>query len=215
MVAPDRRRPKLSLVDWCTMSDDVTFWFDPSCPFTWRTSRWLLALTAARNLTIDWRLMSLAVLNEDEPVSPRVQTSQEGGRRAGRLLIAVDEKYDTDAVERLYTEIGIRVHDEGRDIDERVLTEALGAAGLPAHLYFAVEDDEMDEYLVESHYEGQDRVGTEAGSPIIAIGDAPGFFGPIVVPVPEGEAAEKLFDVVRLLSAVPEFSELKRARNRI
>ena len=36
--------------------------------------------------------------------------------------------------------IGIRVHDEGRDIDERVLTEALGAAGLPADLYFAVEN---------------------------------------------------------------------------
>jgi hypothetical protein len=32
------------------------------------------------------------------------------------------------------------------------------------------------------------------------------------VPVPEGEAAEKLYDAVRLLSAVPEFSELKRSR---
>jgi hypothetical protein len=197
------------------MSDDVTFWFDPSCPYTWRTSRWLLAVTSARNLTIDWRMMSLAVLNEDKPVSPRIRAAQEGGRRAGRVLTAVDEAYDTDAVERLYTEIGIRVHEEGRDIDERVLTEALSAAGLRADLYFAVEDDKMDEYLVESHYEGQDRVGTEAGSPIIAFGDEPGFFGPIVVPVPGGEAAEKLFDAVRLLSAVPEFSELKRARNRI
>jgi hypothetical protein len=33
------------------------------------------------------------------------------------------------------------------------------------------------------------------------------------VVVPEGEAPEKLFDAVRLLSAVPEFSELKRSRN--
>ena len=33
------------------------------------------------------------------------------------------------------------------------------------------------------------------------------------VVVPEGEAAEKLFDAVRLLSAVPEFSELKCSRN--
>jgi hypothetical protein len=196
------------------MSDDVTFWFDPSCPYTWRTSRWLLAVTTARNLTIDWRMMSLAVLNEDKPVPPRVRTTQEGGRRAGRLLTAVDEKYDTDAVERLYTEIGIRVHEQGRDIDERVLTEALQAAGLRADLYFSVEDDQMDEYLVESHYEGQDRVGTEAGSPIIAFGDGPGFFGPIVVPAPEGDQADKLFDALRLISEVPEFSELKRARQR-
>jgi hypothetical protein len=35
---------------------------------------------------------------------------------------------------------------------------------------------------------------------------------PVVV-VLEGEAAEKLFDAVRLLSAVPEFSEFKRSRN--
>jgi hypothetical protein len=34
-----------------------------------------------------------------------------------------------------------------------------------------------------------------------------------VVPVPDGESAEKLFDAVRLLSAVPEFSEIKRSRN--
>src|SRR2546430_1394621 len=195
------------------MSDDVIFWFDPSCPFTWRTSRWLLAVTEVRNLTIDWRLMSLAILNEDKPIVGPAAAAQAGGRRAGRGPIAGGEKYDTDAVERLYTEIGIRVHENGRDIDERVLVEALDAAGLPADLFDAVEDDQMDEYLVESHYEGQDRVGTECGSPILAIGDGPGFFGPVVVPIPEGESAEKLFDAIRLLSAVPEFSELKTSRN--
>jgi 2-hydroxychromene-2-carboxylate isomerase len=195
------------------MSDDVTFWFDPSCPFTWRTSRWLLAVTQARGLTIDWRLMSLAILNEDKPVPDRFRVKQEGGRRAARLLVAVDEKYDTEAVERLYTEIGIRVHDEGRDLDDRVMNEALEDAGLPGHLITAIDDSQMDEFLVESHYEGQDRAGTEVGSPILAVGDGPGFFGPVVVPVPTGESAEKLFDAVRLLSAVPEFSELKTARN--
>jgi 2-hydroxychromene-2-carboxylate isomerase len=195
------------------MSDDVTFWFDPSCPFTWRTSRWLIAVTEARGLAIDWRLMSLAILNEDKPVPERFRARQEGGRRLGRLLVAVDEKYDTEAMERLYTEIGIRIHDAGREIEDRVLLEALEDAGLPDHLLSATEDAQMDEYLVESHYEGQDRVGTEVGSPILAIGEGPGFFGPVVVPIPDSESAEKLFDAIRLLSEVPEFSELKTARN--
>jgi 2-hydroxychromene-2-carboxylate isomerase len=195
------------------MSDDVTFWFDPSCPFTWRTSRWLTAVTEARGLTIDWRLMSLAILNEDKPVPERFRARQEGGRRLGRLLVAVDEKYDTETMERLYTEIGRRIHDGGREIEDRVLLEALEDAGLPDHLLSSTEDTKMDEYLVESHYEGQDRVGTESGSPVLAIGDGPGFFGPVVVPIPDGESAEKLFDALRLLSAVPEFSELKTARN--
>src|SRR5437762_2407587 len=64
-----------------------------------------------------------------------------------------------------------------------------------------------------SHDEGQARVGTESGSPVTAIDDHPGFFGPVVVPVPEPDTADRLFEALRLLSGVPQFSELKRARN--
>src|SRR5262249_18833315 len=156
---------------------------------------------------------SLAILNEDKPFAGPIRARQEGGRRVARLLVGVDEKYDTETMARLYAEIGRRVHEERREIEDRVLLEALEDTGLPDHLLGQADDKQMDEYLVESHYEGQDRIGTEAGSPILAVGDGPGFFGPVVVPVPEGEAAEKLFDAVRLLSAVPEFSELKTARN--
>src|SRR5262249_59006475 len=107
----------------------------------------------------------------------------------------------------------VRFHDGRREIEDRVILEALEDAGLPAHLLSATEDKQMDEYLVESHYEGQERLGTEGGSPILAIGDGPGFFGPVVVPIPQGESAGKLFDAIRLLSAEPEFSELKTARH--
>jgi hypothetical protein len=194
------------------MSDDVTFWFDPSCPFTWRTSRWLHAVVDARNLTIGWRLMSLAILNEDKDIPLKYRVKQAGARRAALVLLAADEKLGQDAVGRLYTEIGTRVHNEGRDIDDALLTEAIDAADLPFDLLLSADDPELDEVLRDSHAAGQERVGQESGSPILAIGDGPGFFGPVVVPIPEGESAEKLFDAVRLLSAVPEFSELKRAR---
>ena len=194
------------------MSDDVTFWFDPSCPFTWRTSRWLHAVVDARNLTIGWRPMSLAILNEDKDIPLRFRTKQAGGKRAALVLLAAEEKFGQDALDRLYTEIGLRVHTQGRDIDDALLTEALDAADLPFDLLLAADDPELEEVLEDSHEAGQERVGQESGSPILAIGDSPGFFGPIVVPIPEGESAEKLFDAVRLLSAVPEFSELKRAR---
>lgn len=194
------------------MSDDVTFWFDPVCPFTWRTSRWLAGVTGTRGQSISWRLMSLATLNEGKDIPEQYREGMVQSVRAQRLLYATGEQHGQDALARLYTEIGERVHWKGRPLGTDVLTEALDAAGLPADLLAAADDTSLDAALRASHDAGQARVGTESGSPIVALGDGPGFFGPVVVPVPEGESAEKLYDALRLLSAVPEFSELKRAR---
>lgn len=46
----------------------VEFWFDPACPFTWRTSRWLAGVAARRGFDVQWRLMSLSILNEGREV---------------------------------------------------------------------------------------------------------------------------------------------------
>jgi len=194
------------------MSDDATFWFDAMCPFTWRTSRWLTGVTGTRNLTVDWRLMSLAVLNEGKEIPEQYRAPIQQGRRLGRLLQATGDRHGVPARAALYTELGTRIHEEHRTADDALIAEAVAAAGLPADLATAADDESLDAAVRESHEQSQARAGTESGSPILALGDGPGFFGPVVVPVPAGEAAEKLFDAVRLLSAVGEFSELKRAR---
>jgi 2-hydroxychromene-2-carboxylate isomerase len=193
------------------MTDDVTFFFDPSCPFTWRTSRWLGEVTEPREHTIAWRLMSLKMLNEGKPIPAEYLDRVEASMRAVRVMFATLQQHGNDALARLYTEFGTRIHDGQADADA-TLVAALDAAGLPASLADAADDSSLDAAIRVSHDESQARVGQESGSPITCIGDGPGFFGPVVVPPPEGEAAEKLYDAVRLLSAVPEFSELKRAR---
>ena len=207
------------------MSSDVTFWFDPVCPFTWRTSRWIRSMAGKRGLTVEWRLLSLATLNEGKDIPEQYRDGMARGWRAARLLAATDQRHGQEAMANLYTEIGTRIHGyvgpgplDGpptgqRVLDTEVLSESLAAAGLPTELIEAADDTGLDDAVRNSHAAGQARVGTESGSPIVAFGDGPGFFGPVVVPVPEGESAEKLFDAVRLLSAVPEFSEIKRSRN--
>jgi hypothetical protein len=192
------------------MADDVTFYFDPSCPFTWQTSRWLCEVTEPRGHTIAYRLMSLAILNEGKTIPDQYREQVDASMRPVRVMFATLQQHGNDAVGTLYREFGSRFFD-GASIDD-ALAGALKAASLPAGLADAATDESLDAPIHASHDEGQRRVGEEAGSPITCVGDGPGFFGPVVVPVPEGEAAEKLYDAVRLLSAVPEFSELKRAR---
>jgi hypothetical protein len=190
----------------------VTFWFDPNCPFTWRTSRWIRAVAPRKAAGVDWRIMSLGILNEDKDIPDEWRAAMDWSRTAQRLLVATGQAYGAEGIDKLYTAIGKRRHDNDEEPTEALLVAALAEAGLPAELIEKSRDESLDATVQASHKLGQERVGTEAGSPITAIGDGPGFFGPVVVPIPEDESGDRLFDAVALLSTVPEFSELKRAR---
>jgi 2-hydroxychromene-2-carboxylate isomerase len=190
----------------------ISFWLDPGCPWTWRTSQWLRRVAAERGIDIDWHVMSLAVLNEgrDTPEADRDVMAETV--RLVRLLAAAAAEGGPKAVGRLYDAIGTTIHEEGHQPDDNDVALALEAAGLPRELAAARDDAAYDAAVRDSHARGQDRVGTESGSPVMAIDDGPGFFGPVVTAPPDAGDAERLLDALILLSSVPTFSELKRAR---
>ncbi|MGD9987282.1 disulfide bond formation protein DsbA [Pseudonocardia sp.] len=187
----------------------VDFFFDPGCPFTWRTSRWITEVADAGAATVTWRLMSLSILNEDKDIPEEFRPLMAQGVRVLRVLAAVE---DNDARGRLFTALGVRRHDNGEDWDDTLLAAAIADAGLPATLLDAADDTGLDVVIKASHEESQTAVGQEAGSPVLRLG-AKAWFGPVVVPVPTGDEAMRLFDAVKLLAEVPSFSELKGSRN--
>ena len=193
------------------MSTAVEFWFDPTCPFTWRTSRWARELERDGAVTIEWRLMSLAVLNEGREVPEQYREGMLRAARYLRALAAAGRAGGSAAVGRLYDALGTRLHEEGDAPAADVLLEALADADL-AELADAAEDETLDATVRASHDEAQQRVGTETGSPVTAYDGKAAFFGPVVVPAPTGADAHTLLTAMTALSVVGAFSELKRGR---
>ena len=54
----------------------VTFYFGPVCPWTWATSRWLLAAAEQRGFGVRWRTFSLGVMNKDQPLPAFLDTPE-------------------------------------------------------------------------------------------------------------------------------------------
>ncbi|WP_341716281.1 disulfide bond formation protein DsbA [Micromonospora sp. FIMYZ51] len=190
------------------MTRTVDFWFDPSCPYTWITSRWLIEVATVRPLALRWQVMSLSVLNEGREVDPEGDT--EGWLwRPVRVCAAVRQRYGQDGLARFFTAYGLRVHEGGQWCD---LGDALADADLPRDLADAAETSDFDAAVRASHAEAIALVGDHVGTPIIATTDDTGakvaFFGPVISRIPHGEAAARLWDGTLLVAATPGFHEL-------
>lgn len=191
----------------------VDMWFDPRCPWAWITSRWLLEVEKLRNTRTVWHVMSLTLLNEERDVSDDYRKTLNEALGPVRVCVAAAQQHGEEALGPLYTELGTRFHKEGLPVERATIEDALTAGGLPASLADAAESTAYDEALRKSHDEGLDLVGLEVGTPIIRIGDV-AFFGPVVTPIPRGEAAARLWDGVLAVAGTDGFFELKRTRTR-
>jgi hypothetical protein len=200
------------------MTDTADFWFDPLCPWAWITSRWMLEVEQVRDIHTEWHVMSLAILNAgraelDEKYKERMARA----KGPVRVCIAAEELKGSAILLPLYTALGTRfhVHQRGRaeGEGEAVMAEVLDEVGLPASLADAATSTQFDDALEASHRAGMEPVGDDVGTPVIHF-NGRATFGPVVTPMPKGEAAGRLWDGVLLCTGTDGFFELKRSRDR-
>jgi protein-disulfide isomerase-like protein with CxxC motif len=191
----------------------VHFWFDPVCPWAWIASRWMHEVEKVRPVTTNWHVMSLSVLNEGRDMPERYAELMRTAWGPVRICIAAEQEFGPDVLGPLYTALGTRFHHDKAPRERATYEAALAEAGLPARLADAADATEYDEALRASHKEGIERVGYDVGTPVISVNGL-SVFGPVVSPIPRGEAAGRLWDGVLLIAGTDGFFELKRSRTR-
>ena len=91
----------------------IEFFFDPACPWTWMTSRWLVDAAEQTGTHIQWRNLSLAVVNADREIPERYRAALAAALGAHRIIAALLADGRNDLVGDFYTEWGRRFHHDG------------------------------------------------------------------------------------------------------
>jgi 2-hydroxychromene-2-carboxylate isomerase len=205
---------------------DLHFYFDPVCPFAWLTSKWVRTVAAERNYSVDWRFISLRILNSHIDYASHFPPNYEDGHTAGlrllRVAARVRAEHGREAVGPLYKAIGTRIFDTSRDVDplsasdqgsRRALEPLLRDAGLPSDLAEALDDQTLDDEIRAETEEALALTGRDVGTPILHFQPPGGtaFFGPVISRLPSADEAVELWDHVVALAAFPGFAEIKRS----
>jgi 2-hydroxychromene-2-carboxylate isomerase len=209
------------------MAADLDFFFDPVCPWAWITSRWVTNVADQREYDVDWRFISLWMLNENntqEWYTPQYRAGhylgQQGLRIADSIRMGED---DPTAVGRWYTAIGEALHvgqerEAAREDSVAWYRGLLAGAGFDHGYLDAADDDSHDAHIRADTELALSRTGKDVGTPILTFhpgaANEASFFGPVISKAPRGAEAVELWDAVEKLATMSGMAELKRS-NRV
>jgi hypothetical protein len=205
---------------------DLHFYFDPVCPFAWMTSKWVRMVAAQRDYRVDWRFISLRILNSHIDYAAHFPPNYEDGHTAGlrllRVAARVRAEHGRESVGSFYAAIGTRIFDTSREVDplsasdqgaRHTLEPLLGRLGLPSDVVDALEDERFDNEIRAETEEALALTGRDVGTPILHFQPPSGtaFFGPVISRLPSAHDAGPLWDHVIALASFPGFAEIKRS----
>jgi hypothetical protein len=194
----------------------AAFFFDPLCPWTWVTSRWLVDVANRRGFAVVWRALSLSMLRSDDGGSSEATATGPVAVGLGflRMTEYLASRHEFEATGRLYRAWGARVHDGGASPIAPVLEDAAREAGLSRRVRHAAGDPELDRAVWRATDTASAYAGPDVGSPVLVPpGATRGVFGPIMTSPPRGDDALELWDAVATFTAIDSVYELKHGRS--
>ena len=134
----------------------------------------------------------------------RLRSRPQRGLRLLRPAARTRAEHGRDAVGQLYAAIGVRALDTKSETSQDdaayrgFVQPALAAAGLPAELADALDNETFDTDLRSETNEAFDLTGKDVGTPIIRFQPPGGvaFFGPVISRLPSEAGAVRLWDHV-------------------
>src|ERR1700744_6067670 len=94
---------------------ELDFYFDPVCPFAWMTSKWVRMVAEQRDYAVDWRFISLRLINSAVDYDSHFPAGYEEGHASGlrllRVAARVRAEFGRAAVGRFYETVSGEIFD--------------------------------------------------------------------------------------------------------
>jgi 2-hydroxychromene-2-carboxylate isomerase len=192
---------------------DVEFHFDLMCPWAYQTSKWIREARTQRDITVTWRFFSLEEGNWHEGEKHPWERPWSYGWSLLRIGARLRrEPEGNDALDRFYQVAGRMFHEEGVPVHTQEGAQlVLSELGLDPQLLSAAISDESTNDEVRAEHDRAVALGAY-GVPTLVIDGSDVLFGPVVAPVPTGEAAGRLWDAVVAWTEFPHLYELQRPK---
>ena len=184
-----------------------------------------------RDYTVDWRFISLRLINAqvgyDAHFPPEYEAGHTTGLRLLRVAARARAEHGREVIAPLDAAFGAHIFDTAsnpadkwievemrkfcgtREFAEPILAEA----GPPLGLAEALDDESWDLEIQQETDEALSLTGKDVGTPIIHFEPPAGlaFFAPVFSRLPRDDAAAELWGHVVGLARFPGFAELKRS----
>lgn len=203
---------------------DLHFYFDPICPFAWMTSKWVRQVAKQRSYAVEWRFISLRMVNAGVDYASHFPPGYEKSHSAGlgllRVAAAVRQSAGPAEVAAFYEAVGEAIFErspteQGSALDHPrgLAAAALGGTSADVGLADAVDSTDYDALIQAETDQALALTGRDVGTPILHFEPPEGtaLFGPVISRLPAPAEALELWEHVVALSRFPGFAELKRS----